>query len=73
MAATVIAAILERSGLPVTTTGLQVMPRRDARYGPETMCIGGGEGLAAIFTKGWFPSSADKTRSRPRLGRSTSP
>jgi len=25
------------------------MARRDARYGPETMCIGGGQGLAAIW------------------------
>jgi acetyl-CoA C-acetyltransferase len=25
------------------------MARRDARYGLETMCIGGGQGLAAIF------------------------
>jgi acetyl-CoA C-acetyltransferase len=25
------------------------MVRRDARYGVETMCIGGGQGLAAVF------------------------
>jgi acetyl-CoA C-acetyltransferase len=23
--------------------------RRDGRYGLETMCIGGGQGLAAVF------------------------
>ncbi|WP_343996436.1 hypothetical protein [Nocardioides dubius] len=25
------------------------MRRREARYGLETMCIGGGQGLAAVF------------------------
>jgi acetyl-CoA C-acetyltransferase len=25
--------------------------RRDGRYGLETMCIGGGQGLAAIFER----------------------
>jgi acetyl-CoA C-acetyltransferase len=27
------------------------MARREARYGLETMCIGGGQGLAAIFER----------------------
>jgi acetyl-CoA C-acetyltransferase len=27
------------------------MDRRGARYGLETMCIGGGQGLAAIFER----------------------
>jgi acetyl-CoA C-acetyltransferase len=27
------------------------MQRRQARYGLETMCIGGGQGLAAIFER----------------------
>jgi acetyl-CoA C-acetyltransferase len=27
------------------------MQRREARYGLETMCIGGGQGLAAIFER----------------------
>jgi acetyl-CoA C-acetyltransferase len=27
------------------------MDRRDSRYGLETMCIGGGQGLAAIFER----------------------
>jgi acetyl-CoA C-acetyltransferase len=27
------------------------MVRRDARYGVETMCIGGGQGLAALFER----------------------
>lgn len=45
-------------GHPVGATGgrimaglLREMHRRDARYGVETMCIGGGQGLAAIFEK----------------------
>jgi acetyl-CoA C-acetyltransferase len=27
------------------------MARRDARYGLETMCIGGGQGIAALFER----------------------
>ncbi|WP_210024593.1 acetyl-CoA C-acetyltransferase [Pseudonocardia parietis] len=45
-------------GHPVGATGGRIlatltreMARRDARYGLETMCIGGGQGLAAIFEK----------------------
>lgn len=45
-------------GHPVGATGgrilatlLREMDRRDARYGLETMCIGGGQGLAAIFER----------------------
>ncbi|MVZ99915.1 acetyl-CoA C-acyltransferase [Actinomadura sp. LD22] len=43
-------------GHPVGATGARIlatlareMQRREARYGLETMCIGGGQGLAAIF------------------------
>jgi len=45
-------------GHPIGATGgrilanlLREMRRRDARYGLETMCIGGGQGLAAVFEK----------------------
>lgn len=45
-------------GHPVGATGgrilanlMREMHRRDARYGIETMCIGGGQGLAAVFEK----------------------
>jgi acetyl-CoA C-acetyltransferase len=45
-------------GHPVAATGVRIlttlayeMKRRDARYGLETMCIGGGQGLAAIFER----------------------
>jgi acetyl-CoA C-acetyltransferase len=45
-------------GHPVGATGgrilatlLREMGRRDARYGLETMCIGGGQGLAALFER----------------------
>jgi acetyl-CoA C-acetyltransferase len=45
-------------GHPVGATGgrilatlLREMERRQARYGLETMCIGGGQGLAAIFER----------------------
>ena len=43
-------------GHPIGATGgrilanlLRELRRRDARYGVETMCIGGGQGLAAVF------------------------
>ncbi|GEL26431.1 acetyl-CoA acetyltransferase [Pseudonocardia sulfidoxydans NBRC 16205] len=45
-------------GHPVGATGGRIlatltreMVRRDARFGLETMCIGGGQGLAAIFER----------------------
>jgi len=45
-------------GHPIAATGgrilstlLREMDRRKARYGLETMCIGGGQGLAAIFER----------------------
>ncbi|UOK73311.1 acetyl-CoA C-acetyltransferase [Ancylobacter polymorphus] len=37
------------TGVRILATLLREMKRRDARYGLETMCIGGGQGLAAIF------------------------
>ena len=43
-------------GHPIAATGTRIMvsllhemKRRNARYGLETMCIGGGQGLAALF------------------------
>jgi acetyl-CoA C-acetyltransferase len=43
-------------GHPVGATGARIlatlaheMHRRDSRYGLETMCVGGGQGLAAVF------------------------
>lgn len=45
-------------GHPVAATGGRIlatmvreMHRRDARYGLETLCIGGGQGIAAIFER----------------------
>jgi acetyl-CoA C-acetyltransferase len=45
-------------GHPVGATGVRIlanllreMERRESRYGIETMCIGGGQGLAAIFER----------------------
>jgi acetyl-CoA C-acetyltransferase len=37
------------TGTRILTTLAREMRRRDARYGLETMCIGGGQGLAAVF------------------------
>lgn len=33
------------------TTLARELARRQARYGLETMCIGGGQGLAAVFER----------------------
>jgi len=45
-------------GHPIGATGVRMlanlvreMKRRDARFGLETMCIGGGQGLAAVFER----------------------
>jgi acetyl-CoA C-acetyltransferase len=37
------------TGARILTTLLRELRRRGARYGLETMCIGGGQGMAAIF------------------------
>jgi acetyl-CoA C-acetyltransferase len=37
------------TGTRILTTLLRELRRREARYGLETMCIGGGQGLAAVF------------------------
>jgi acetyl-CoA C-acetyltransferase len=39
------------TGVRILTTLLREMDRRGARYGLETMCIGGGQGLAAVFER----------------------
>ena len=45
-------------GHPIGATGVRIlanlmyeMRRRDVRYGLETMCIGGGQGIAAVFER----------------------
>ncbi|RPK62056.1 Beta-ketothiolase BktB [Streptomyces sp. ADI96-15] len=45
-------------GHPVGATGARIlatlaheMRRREARWGLETMCIGGGQGLAAVLAR----------------------
>lgn len=39
------------TGMRILTTLLYELERRQGRYGLETMCIGGGQGLAAIFER----------------------
>jgi acetyl-CoA C-acetyltransferase len=39
------------TGVRIMTTLLHELKRRRARYGLETMCIGGGQGIAAIFER----------------------
>jgi acetyl-CoA C-acetyltransferase len=39
------------TGCRILTTLLRELDRRDSRYGLETMCIGGGQGLAAVFER----------------------
>jgi acetyl-CoA C-acetyltransferase len=63
-------------GYPVGATGgrilatlLREMTRRDARYGLETMCIGGGQGLAALFERVWTgPASSPVSNARTPCG-----
>ena len=39
------------TGVRIAATLLHEMQRRGARYGLETMCIGGGQGMAAVFER----------------------
>ncbi|MFC0315620.1 acetyl-CoA C-acetyltransferase [Gordonia phosphorivorans] len=39
------------TGVRILATLLRELDRREARYGVETMCIGGGQGLAAVFER----------------------
>ncbi|MDF3883032.1 acetyl-CoA C-acetyltransferase [Cupriavidus basilensis] len=39
------------TGLRILTTLLYEMQRREAKFGLETMCIGGGQGIAALFER----------------------
>ena len=39
------------TGVRILTTLTREMQRREDRYGIETMCIGGGQGLAAVFER----------------------
>lgn len=39
------------TGARIMTTLLHEMQRRQVRYGLETMCVGGGQGIAAVFER----------------------
>ena len=39
------------TGVRMMTTLLHELARREGRYGLETMCVGGGQGIAAIFER----------------------
>ncbi len=39
------------TGVRIMSTLLNEMQRRKARYGLETMCIGGGQGIAMVFER----------------------
>jgi acetyl-CoA C-acetyltransferase len=39
------------TGVRILATMLHEMRRREARYGLETMCVGGGQGVAAVFER----------------------
>jgi acetyl-CoA C-acetyltransferase len=39
------------TGVRILTTLIHEMKRRGARFGLETMCIGGGQGVAAVFER----------------------
>jgi acetyl-CoA C-acetyltransferase len=42
---------VEATGGRILATLAREMQRRQVRYGLETMCIGGGQGLAAVFER----------------------
>lgn len=50
------------TGARILATLLRELDRREGRYGLETLCIGGGQGLAAVFERGI------RTGSTPRPG-----
>ena len=39
------------TGARILATLLHELDRRDGRYGLEAMCIGGGQGIAAVFER----------------------
>ena len=39
------------TGVRILTTMLHELHRRGGRYGLETMCVGGGQGVAAVFER----------------------
>lgn len=39
------------TGMRIMTTLLHAMQRKSVRYGLETMCVGGGQGMAALFER----------------------
>ncbi len=39
------------TGVRILATMLRELQRRNGRYALETMCIGGGQGLAAVFER----------------------
>ena len=42
---------VKTSGARIVTTLLHELARRQGRYGLATMCIGGGQGIAAVFER----------------------
>jgi acetyl-CoA acyltransferase len=42
---------LGSSGCRLLVTLVHEMPRRDAQFGVVTMCVGGGQGMAAVFER----------------------
>ena len=51
------------TGVRILATMLRELDRRGGRYGLETMCIGGGQGLAAIFERVAERGAGDQGRS----------
>jgi acetyl-CoA C-acetyltransferase len=39
------------TGVRILVTLLHELKRRGGRYGLETMCVGGGQGIAAVFER----------------------
>ena len=50
------------TGVRILTTMLNELRRRKAKYGLETMCVGSGQGLAAIFERALVMNFSDKMK-----------
>ena len=63
------------TGAVIATKAIVELHRVDGRYAQVKMCIGGGQGIAAIFERVWTAPirSSASHRPRPRLGPSRTP
>jgi 3-oxoadipyl-CoA thiolase len=64
---------LGMSGARLVVSLLHELRRREARYGLATLCVGVGQGQAALFSTEWLRERGAQRRSSPRDRRAPSP